>query len=117
MNHANTEKTHAAYVEQSDQHVVLLGVVDRCGGCNCAICNAHGKCLALRSRSKTVFLPHPTISSHLQTTEMPESSDLRLATFVQTKDRRQTKTIGLPLAHASTVINNYPGLGFLRVNY
>ena len=34
--------------------MVLLGVVDRHGGCNLVICNAHGDCLALSSRKEMV---------------------------------------------------------------
>ena len=39
---------------QSDQHMVILGVVNRRGGCNRTICSARGECLALRRRKKTV---------------------------------------------------------------
>ena len=41
---------------QSNQHILLLGrVVDRRGRYSHMICSACGKCLALRSKKKTVF--------------------------------------------------------------
>ena len=40
---------------QLNQHVVLLGVVNRRGRHKLMICSARGKCLVLRSRKKVSF--------------------------------------------------------------
>ena len=48
MTLTNIELKHA----QSNQHLVLLGVVDRSGRCNCTIYSALGKCLATRVYNK-----------------------------------------------------------------
>ena len=40
---------------QSNQHIVLLVVVDRRGRYSHMICSACGECLALRNKQKTVF--------------------------------------------------------------
>ena len=42
-------------VESARAHMALLGVVNRRGRYNRTICSVRGKCLALRSRKKTVF--------------------------------------------------------------
>ena len=91
---------------QPNQHVVLLGVVDRRGQHskqNPTICSSRGQCRFISSQVKLVFF---IVWSPLQFTQVPQTPDQ--AVFVLTTTTTDGhKMIALPLAaHALGVMTS-----------